>query len=197
MHNAYTPAVEATPTYRELDSPRPAAKGGLPPPPLHSSFSPSPAVLRPSRLPFSPLSDSSISCYFIVLRLNSGSRRLYRYRVTYAHVSSTCKETHMHVRNSRGDTRTIHVRACARTHTRTHEYVPRRSWGERCVCRYTEYLALSIQRKGITYYRRLPARRALIYCYPVRISCGKKRILAEPRSPRRQRSPWLPSLTLR
>lgn len=32
------------------------------------------------------------------------------------------------------------------------------------VCRYSEYLALSIQHKGITYYRWLPARRTYIYC---------------------------------
>lgn len=56
------------------------------------------------------------------------------------------------------------------------------------VCRYTEYLALSIQRKGITYYRRLPARRTLIYCYPVRISCGKKRMPANPRPTLQRRS---------
>lgn len=71
--------------------------------------------------PFSPPLRPSISCYFIVLRLNSGSRRLYRYRVTYAHVSSTCKEIHIHVRNSRGDTRTIH------TYTRKHTYTHSRA----------------------------------------------------------------------
>lgn len=90
--------------------------------------------------------------------------------------------------------RTIHTHTPTHVHTYTDIYIPGRSWGERCVCRYTEYLALSIQRKGITYYRRLPARRALIYCYPVRISCGKKRI---PASPSRQQSPRLPPLTLR
>lgn len=63
----------------------------------------------------------------------------------------------------------------ARTRIRTNVYAVRRA---RSVYADTEYLALSIQRKGITYYRRLPARRALIYCYPVRISCGKKRMPA-------------------
>lgn len=42
----------------------------------------------------------------------------------------------------------------------------------RGACKYSEYLALSIQRKGITYYRRLPLRHTFIYCYPV--SRGEK-----------------------
>lgn len=160
--------MEATPPLTVSSILRALPKGGC-----CSSFSLSP--YGPAVLPFVS-TRPSISCYFIVLRLNSGSHRLYRFHVTYARVSSTCKETHIRVRSSRGDIRTIH------TPTRTHSHtdVSGRSWGERCVCRYTEYLALSIQRKGITYYRRLPARRALIYCYPVRISCGKKRMPASP-----------------
>lgn len=162
--------VEATPPLTVSSILRALPKGGY-----RSSFSPSPYGLAVSLV---VSSRPSISCYFIVLRLNSGSHRLYRFHVTYARVSSTCKETHIRVRSSRGDTRTIHTPI----HVHTHTDVSARSWGERCVCRYTEYLALSIQRKGITYYRRLPARRALIYCYPVRISCGKKRMPASPSS---------------
>lgn len=71
-------------------------KGGC-----RSSFSPSP--YGPAVPPFVS-TRPSISCYFIVLRLNSGSHRLYRFHVTYARVSSTCKETHIRVRSSRGDT---------------------------------------------------------------------------------------------
>lgn len=88
----------------------------------------------------------------------------------------------LRVGSSRGDTPdNTHPHPLTRRHIHTQMYPPA-LWGERCVCRYTEYLALSIQRKGITYYRRLPARRALIYCYPVRISCGKKRMPAAPSS---------------
>lgn len=122
----------------------------------------------------------SISCYFIVLRLNSGSHRLYRFRVTYARVSSTCKETHIRAYEARTRyTRTIY------TPIQIYESLV---GGWEYVCRYTEYLALSIQRKGITYYRRLPARRTLIYCYPVRISCGKKRMPANSRPTLQRRS---------
>lgn len=114
-----------------------------------------------------------------MLRLNSGSHRLYRFRVTYARVSSTCKETHIRAYEAR-------TRYPNNIHTHINIRVARRGW--EYVCRYTEYLALSIQRKGITYYRRLPARRTLIYCYPVRISCGKKRMPANPRPTLQRRS---------
>lgn len=70
----------------------------------------------------------------------------------------------------------IRVRVYTHTRARAYKYVRFvRGARERCVRRYTEYLALSIQRKGITYYRQLPARRAFIYCYPVRISLARAR----------------------
>lgn len=63
-----------------------------------------------------------------------------------------------------------------------------------CVRRYTEYLALSIQRKGITYYRRLPARRALIYCYPVYTYISLSRAAKRERPP--AASPSFPATTI-
>lgn len=70
--------MEATPPLTVSSILRALPKGGC-----RSSFSPSPYG------PAAPLfvsSRPSISCYFIVLRLNSGSHRLYRFHVTYARV---------------------------------------------------------------------------------------------------------------
>lgn len=99
----HTPAVEATPPLTMSSILRTLPKGGC-----RSSFSPSPYG------PVASLSSrQSISCYFIVLRLNSSSHRLYRFHVTYARVSSTCKETHIREAHAEIPGQYTHLHTCA------------------------------------------------------------------------------------
>lgn len=174
--------MEATPPLTVSSILRALPKGGC-----RSSFSPSPYG------PAAPLfvsSRPSISCYFIVLRLNSGSHRLYRFHVTYARVFF-----HMQGNTYPRTKLTWRYPDNTHTHTRAHQHRCIRPLVGREVCmQIHRVLSIKYSTQGDHVLSPTPRSTRAYLLLPGTYLVWQKE---NARLPLQQPSPRLPPLTLR
>lgn len=133
--------MEAAPPLTVSSILRALPKGGC-----RSCFSPSP--YGPA-VPLHVSSRPSISCYFIVLRLNSGSHRLYRFHLRMLAFLPHARKHTLRVGSSRGDTPdNTHTHTHTLTRVHIHTDVSARSVGREVCMQIHRVLSIKYSTQG-------------------------------------------------